>query len=146
MSDALLLSVVILVIAGVLFAAYYGFKSDGGDLNQMLFRAHRAFFIFYAIITVLFVFVLAVQVTRSTFDFASLLFVVVFSPLAACHYYAAKGARNGTTWGRTLSRVIGAIMLIGVPVGTLIGIYILMQTGKKWRAADTGGDDEAKGL
>jgi len=50
------------------------------------------------------------------------------------YWYAAKGAQNGKSYGRILSRIIGTLWLLGFPIGTALGIYVWKQTGSKWRS------------
>jgi hypothetical protein len=55
------------------------------------------------------------------------------APIAAAHWFAAKGAQKGARYGKTISRVIGSFWLLGVPVGTALGIYAWSKTGDaKW--------------
>ena len=54
------------------------------------------------------------------------------------HSFCVIGARRGKQWGRILSKVIGTIMLLGFPIGTVFGYLILAQTGKKWKAEPQG--------
>lgn len=49
------------------------------------------------------------------------------------HWYASKGAGLGTRWGRNMSRCFGILALFGFPLGTALGVYILIQTGAKWQ-------------
>src|SRR5215468_6939068 len=67
---------------------------------------------------------------------AALAFLFAPAPIALLHFAAMRGARRGTNWGRLLSRTIGVILLLGFPIGTLTGIYILMQTGKRWECGE----------
>jgi len=60
---------------------------------------------------------------------------LVVLPIGVAHYYyAAKNVREGKAWGRTMSGVIAAAMLFGVPIGTAIAIYIFMKTGESWQS------------
>jgi len=52
------------------------------------------------------------------------------------HCLAAIWAYQGKPMGRTLSKVMGTILLLGIPIGTVLGIAILSQTGKRWVATD----------
>lgn len=47
------------------------------------------------------------------------------------HGLAAYGVSSGKKWGRKLSIIIGFYLLIGFPVGTIIGFIILKQMFKK---------------
>jgi hypothetical protein len=63
--------------------------------------------------------------------------LVVSGSIGLIHFYASKGARMGAPWGRTMSRVIGVLLLFGFPIGTAIGAFILTQCGSKWQANDS---------
>jgi len=45
--------------------------------------------------------------------------------LFALHLIISKGARNKKEWAKYTSIIIAVIMLIGFPIGTIIGIYLL---------------------
>lgn len=108
--------------------------SRDAAMNNGLYRLHRVLFIAYISFMVIFA-LLGVRLFFGPHrEDAGLGFVgIAVLPLAAIHYYAAIGARTGKGWGRDLSRLIAAIMLIGFPIGTMIGVYIFRQTGKKWQ-------------
>ena len=59
---------------------------------------------------------------------------LLFSPGGIAHFAAAWGAARGKAYGRTMSRVLGTLLLFGVPIGTLIGIYIYTKLGKQWQS------------
>lgn len=108
-------------------------KGKGDTMNNGLYRLHHILFIAYTAFIVIFALIGLLQVLPGYHESPAIGFVGLgVLPLALVHYYAAKGAHAGRRWGRTLSRVIAAIMLIGFPVGTMIGIYVFSQTGRKW--------------
>jgi len=108
-------------------------------MNNGLYRIHHVLFLAYAAFIVIFALIGLLQFLPGYHESPAIAFVgLAVLPLAVIHYYAAKGAQAGKAWGRTLSRVIAAIMLLGFPVGTIIALYIFSQTGKKWiGASDT---------
>ncbi len=54
----------------------------------------------------------------------------------ALHALAAVLAHRGIKAGRTVSKVLGTILLLGVPIGTIVGAAILSQTSGRWETAD----------
>lgn len=112
-------------------------------LNDGLYRAHRALFVLYALLLSLMLLACgwAVMDGASGFGlFPLAMGLMIFGPIATAHGFAARGARLGKPWGRTLSRVVGVLLLFGFPVGTLIGIYILIQTGSnRWHGGEEHG-------
>ena len=64
-------------------------------------------------------------------------FMIYFAVLAGAHLFGAFGANQGSTAGRWVTRVLGVLMLLGFPLGTLIGIFMLMRTGdSKWESPE----------
>jgi len=61
--------------------------------------------------------------------------LIVVGPFGLLHWYAAKGTRLGTKWGRRMSKGLGILLLFGFPIGTILGVYILAQTGAKWQSS-----------
>ena len=105
--------------------------SRGKKMNNKLYRIHRILAFTYAIFA-------ALIVTAASFSSdhtASYFFLGFAGPPALIHAIAANGVSSGARWGRVMSRVIGIVLLIGFPVFTLIGVYILKQTGRYWQPA-----------
>lgn len=103
-------------------------------LNRSLFRIHRLFciaFVAFAAITILIGLSWSFGGEGGGFG----LVWIGLTPLAVAHWYAAKGAKLGKTYGKVLTRIIATIWLIGFPVGTILGIYSWSQTFSKWRGA-----------
>jgi ribosomal protein L37E len=114
-------------------------------LNYGLWRVHRVLFIAYTSLGVIGALAFVLMLVRNNthpdvISFVIQLVVVavlpllVVSPLAALHWYAAKKVRLGTPGGRTLSRIIATIFLFGVPIGTIVGAYMLSRLGKEWQS------------
>ena len=54
-----------------------------------------------------------------------LLVLLIVLGIVALHRSAARAAARNRPWARTLSRAIAVLLLIGFPVGTALGVYIL---------------------
>ena len=55
--------------------------------------------------------------------------------LAYFHYRAAIEVEQGSETGKAMSQIIGCLFLIGFPIGTCIGILILLNVRKgKWQS------------
>ena len=104
-------------------------SNDPAPLNPGLFKIHRIFFIAIVAFAAIMALLGISSAIRGKEGAGAGLIGIGLSPLAVAHWYAAKGARIGATYGRTISRVIGSIWLIGIPVGTALGIYTWSQTG-----------------
>ena len=104
-------------------------------LNDALFRGHRALAFLYGLVfaSILWVSVESNGATRM--HALGLSAASAFAALCLLHLIAMAGARRGASWGRALSLVIGAVMLIGVPLGTIIGLYLLVKAGRRWEPA-----------
>lgn len=59
----------------------------------------------------------------------------LFMLLVLCGFNiaAAIGLMKRTTWGRILGFITGALMLLGFPLGTIIGIMVLVALGRGGR-------------
>lgn len=98
------------------------------NLNIALVWLHRAFFALVAVVTI------AIPFTSDS----PLIFILdaFLLALTAAHWYAAKGARLGRPYGRMLSRIIGFLWLFGFPIGTILAIFVFVNTGKRhWRSS-----------
>lgn len=96
--------------------------------NYGLYRIHRVLFIAYIIFGLLTLLVLFAK-----FDVFIVMFEVMMLSLAAFHYYAANGVRDGNNTGHGLSRIFAYIIFLAIPLGTLMAMYIFKMTGKeKW--------------
>lgn len=64
------------------------------------------------------------------------LFLLVFLVPASIHLLAARGLAKNRSWGRPVSIIIGFLLLPGFPIGSFLGIYILLQMFRKqWKLA-----------
>ena len=106
------------------------------SLNPSLSQIHTFFFFLYL---VTFVFLAAVCAfgffEEPTLDslFAALFVLTFVGAIAAAHRLAAEGARHGKPYGRRWSKIIGIVWLLGFPIGTILGAYVLRKTSEdRW--------------
>lgn len=94
--------------------------------NIKVFRVHRALSWLYGFILCLlligFVYVLKEGESVGPILMAFIFFGFFFS----VHHFISKGAKNKRGWARGGSAVIAVLMLFGFPLGTAIGIYLLI--------------------
>ncbi len=65
----------------------------------------------------------------------AILIIALYCGLGALHFKASNEAAKGTSVGQNLSQGIGILLLIGFPVGTILGCIILYFTSKKrWQS------------
>ncbi len=69
--------------------------------------------------------------------------LLFFGAIAAAHYYTGQACRKGKSGGRAASTVIACFMLLGFPIGTLIGAYLLYNNSG-WPKGDEPVSAEAK--
>ena len=96
--------------------------------NPGVYRMHRAVAILYvaAIFILLFFVLYFPQVPEK--KYINLALIVLLVMFALAHVRAAIEVKYGTDYGRRLSRLLGIILLFSFPIGTAIGIYILIKT------------------
>ena len=58
--------------------------------------------------------------------------VIIFFILPILYLPLGKAIRDHKPWGRTVGNIVGVVSLIGVPIGTLIGLYVLIVMNKSW--------------
>jgi hypothetical protein len=104
------------------------------DKNAKLSRIHRILAIAYAVGGLLLLFLTLTAPRGAGWAVAAFGGALGTISIIVLHCFAARGAREGTNWGRTLSRIIGIVLFIGLPLGSIPGAYILMQTGKRWES------------
>lgn len=111
--------------------------SETERLNPGLVRLHFVFFLLYAAIAIAITAFGLGALMRGMGDAAAFIFVeLLFAGIAAAHWYAAKGARLGKPYGRTISRVIGCCWVLGFPIGTALAIFVFSRTRKNlWKEA-----------
>lgn len=93
-------------------------------------RIHRGLSWLYAASSLLFAIMLVTDAAdnQSIFLLATSFFAVLF----VVHYALCGGARKARSWARYGSIAIAVLMLPGVPIGTLIGIYLLTNARQIW--------------
>lgn len=96
-------------------------------MNKSLTRVHLGLAIFYGLVTTLFC-ALHLSGERAS-GVGVVIITLVFGTPLALHCAAMRGVRAGLRWGRTLSRVLGILMLFAIPIGTFLGAFVLMRTG-----------------
>jgi amino acid permease len=105
------------------------------DSQTKVFRAHRALAWFYALIGVGVTAAVVLGSSRG-FEPGMLIMFLVFGCIFAVHYLTARACKAGKEGGRIASIVISCLMLLGFPIGTLIGIYLLSNTWRSWSTSN----------
>ncbi|OSZ75857.1 hypothetical protein [Hydrogenophaga sp. IBVHS1] len=103
-------------------------------MNKSLARIHLGLATFYGLIAVL---LIAVHLAGDKASLGGVLILLaIFGLLPVLHALALKGVRQGWSWGRTLSRALGVLLLFAFPIGTILGAFVLMRTGRTdWQHA-----------
>jgi hypothetical protein len=104
------------------------------DSRTKVFRAHRALAWFYAFLGAG-ISAAVILGSRGNTGIGVLLVPLIFACVFSVHYFTARACREGKSGGRVASIVIACLMLLGFPIGTLIGIYLLANTWRPWPAA-----------
>ncbi|MBV7428606.1 MULTISPECIES: hypothetical protein [unclassified Acidovorax] len=95
-------------------------------MNRSLARIHFGLSIFYGIGAAL------LCVIYLAGDNASgsgvLILAGIFGTPFVLHCAALRSVRSGHLWGRNLSRTLGILLLFAFPIGTVLGVLILMRT------------------
>ena len=104
------------------------------ESHTKVFRVHRALAWFYAFIGIG-MSAIIILISHKKMDTGTVFVMLFFAGVFSAHYFTARACREGKSGGRTASIVIACLMLFGFPIGTLIGIYLLANTWRPWKAA-----------
>jgi small-conductance mechanosensitive channel len=106
--------------------------------REKVYRVHRALALLYGGLTALMLFV-GLQASTTQRGLGPIIGgALIISLLFALHVAVAIGAKRQRSWSRTASQVIACIMLVGFPLGTLIGVYLLANTWRPWQSEPVG--------
>ena len=98
------------------------------EKNMKIARAHRALAFLYGLCALVFgIYVLFDGVSPMFLSTSALLVLLV-----VLHIAVGRGARARKPWARIASIVIGVLMLLGFPIGTLIGLYLIVNAVPRW--------------
>ena len=112
------------------------------DGNIKVARTHRALSWLHALGAALIFLVLLQSFFSKAPDESPggvLLLLGIVMGVVALHRSAARAAERNRPWARSLSRTIAAFLLIGFPLGTAIGLYMLYNCRRKrWPLPESG--------
>lgn len=96
-------------------------------------RAHAAISYFYIVVAALacafpYLVLTNAEPARMGEVMMASIFPLIFFCLFVLHQLVARGARQHKNWARITTIVIGIISVFGFPVGTIIGIYLLVNS------------------
>jgi len=99
-------------------------------------RAHRALAVLYGLLTLLLLVLSVVLFVDSSDDElapgAVFLVLLLLGALFSMHFFTARAAFQRKNGARIASLVIAVPLLLGFPLGTLIGLYLLENAWKPW--------------
>ena len=100
------------------------------ESHMKVARVHRVIswlcLVFLAAIAYL-LFAPPANINRAAFAY-SLLIALAF----LAHHVTARGALEAKPWARIASIVLAVLMLVAFPIGTIVGIYLLVNTLRPW--------------
>lgn len=97
--------------------------------NMKVSRAHRALSILYALLLVVILLFLYVGPAGTDISLEFISFGIAYAMFpVGIHYLLYRGAKSNKKWSCIGTRVVGVLMLLGFPIGTIIGIYLLVNS------------------
>jgi hypothetical protein len=94
--------------------------------NVRSMSAHRGLCVFYSLLGFAFIVLFGSESKGMSIVGPALLLLAI----GFAHGAIAFGAARSAPWARVSSMVVGCLMLLGFPIGTLIGVYLLANL--KW--------------
>ena len=101
------------------------------DNHIKVYRAHRALAVVATLLGPL-----LVLASSEPGEQAHQLSGVLLCLFAVFHWMTSSGAKRGAKWAKIATRVYGVLALPAIPVGTIIGVYLLLNS-KEWHCAET---------
>ena len=98
--------------------------------NIRSMSVHRGLCIFYVLMGL----VLVLIFDDEPQDVSFVVPAVVLAMIGVIHGAIAFGAARSASWARASSMAVGCLMLLGFPIGTFIGVYLLVNL--KWPDRD----------
>ena len=98
------------------------------DRNLKVARTHRALSWLYLVMLGAFLMMAITGDQPAAMIFPCLVMGLLFS----MHHFTSKAARDRKPGARTASILIACMMLLGFPIGTLIGLYLLSNSWRAW--------------
>lgn len=105
-------------------------EKPGMPENIRSMSAHRGLAIFYGLLGLTFL----VLLWSDSKGWSIVGPVLLILAISAVHGAIAFGAARSASWARISSMVVACLMLLGFPIGTLIGGYLLANL--KWSKRD----------
>lgn len=93
-------------------------------LNKKLSRVHFLFALPYTIFGAM-LGIAAISRYINNGDVFLLMYSAILLAIASIHWFAMYFSKRGNKYGKAISIFVAIPMLIGVPLGTMIGIYII---------------------
>lgn len=106
--------------------------------NEVLTKARKLVSTIHKVLgSINLIVVFAIYMDQSHLDNGEVVLLTLISLVGLLHYLAAHGLDYKKSWGRKLSIFIGFLLLVGFPIGTVIGVIVLRQMFRKeWHEAD----------
>ena len=99
-------------------------------------RVHCALAFVYALLAVLLSLLLIGRL--SYYEKIGLIaFLIVLGCVFALHLSISIFASRQKVWARTLSQITGWLFLLGFPIGTMVGLYIIVISSKPWTTSSS---------
>jgi len=76
--------------------------------------------------------------TQGTLPFELIALLGVCAAFTIGLFFVAHAVLQHKTWGRVAGIVYGVISLLGVPIGTIVGLYVLWHLVFGWEAGASG--------
>jgi hypothetical protein len=106
------------------------------EKHMKTYRAHRALAFLYAFCAFILFAVIAGAIFTGKADGMPIVGVLMmfafFAAIFCLHWFVGGAARQKKPWARVTSIIIGIIALLGFPLGTIIGIYLLVNAVPAW--------------
>ena len=106
-------------------------SGESVEPNEKTYRAHVALACLYGVVVLALVAISAASGKGDDTSPGAILALVMMVP-TVIHFMIARGAQRRAGWARICSMILGILMLPGFPIGTIVGIYLLVNAVQDW--------------
>jgi cytochrome bd-type quinol oxidase subunit 2 len=113
---------------------------DTTEAHMKSWRVHRILSWLYGLIALMllalpFAILAADEALSSGELIRAFVFPALFVALFVLHYLVSRGARERKPWARIGSIILACLLVPGIPLGTIIGVYLLVNSSWQTRSA-----------
>lgn len=104
-----------------------------GIAKNNIIKSHQVL----AFIQVIFIIFISYTILSRDQSLSNIVLVLMLSLFPIAHIIISRGIKSDKSWAHTASTIVGFLIILGFPIGTIIGFIILRNVFKKeWKLVE----------